>query len=150
VARCRPANDIVLLDVRTRVLRALSSGSTRYLGFFGAVWSPDSRRVAFLSVEADATVRLWMWRVGTAAAAVVQDIDVRIGPADPSIAWIDGDRIAVTMWEAGAEKSGPLYYRILRGRNVSDAWSRGADGRTAAVTVLESGLTPTPPAQPYG
>jgi hypothetical protein len=45
-----------------------------------------------------------------------------------------------------SRESGPLYYRILRGRNVSDAWSRAAHGRTAAVSVLESGLTPTPPA----
>jgi dipeptidyl aminopeptidase/acylaminoacyl peptidase len=141
-----PASDIVLLDVRTRVLRPLSSRSTRYLGFFGAVWSPDGRRVAFLSVEADATARLWMWTAGTATPALVPNIDVRLGLGDPSIAWIDGHRIAVTTWETGAAKTGPLYYRLLRGRNVADAWSRAADGRVAAVSVLESGRVPAPPA----
>src|SRR6185436_4655220 len=46
-----PTNDISLLDVKTRSLRALSSNASAYVGFFNAVWSPDSRRVAFLSID---------------------------------------------------------------------------------------------------
>lgn len=137
-----PNNDIALLDVRTHAIRPLSSRSAPYLGFFDALWSPDGRRVAFLSVEADAVVRLWMWTVGTAAATTVPDIDVRIGLADPPIAWIDGNRLAVMAWDVGAEKSGPLHVRVLRGRNVADAWKLAVEGRSPAVSVLESGRAP--------
>jgi dipeptidyl aminopeptidase/acylaminoacyl peptidase len=133
-----PTNDIVLFDVRARASRRLSPDSPRYLGFFNPLWSPDGRRLAFLSVDNDAMVRVLVWTVGASAPAVFDDIDARIGNNEPPIAWVDGSRLAVMAWEAGAEKSGPLYLRVWRGRNVADAWKRAVDGRTAAVSVSES------------
>src|SRR6266436_4743853 len=47
-----PTNEIALLDVKARTLHTLSSNATTYLGFFNAVWSPNGRRLAFLSVDA--------------------------------------------------------------------------------------------------
>lgn len=57
-----PTNEIELLDVKTRTFRTLSSNAAAYLGFFSAAWSPDGKRLAFLSVDADANVRLWILR----------------------------------------------------------------------------------------
>ena len=133
-----PANDISLLDVKTRTLRPLSPRSNAYIGFFNAVWSPDSKRVAFLSVDRNATVRAWVWTVGTAAASIVPNVEPRMGLNDPPIAWVDGDRLAVMSWEPNAVRSGPLHVRVLRGRNVATAWQKAFDGKTASVSVVES------------
>lgn len=133
-----PANDLSLLDVKTRSLRLLSPRSSAYIGFFNAVWSRDSRRVAFLSVDRTATVRAWVWTVGTATATLVPNVEPRIGLNDPPLAWIDGDRLAVMSWEPEAKRAGPLHVRILRGRNVANAWKQAFDGKTATVSVVES------------
>lgn len=133
-----PANDLSVLEVKTRTLRSLNPKSTAYVGFFNAVWSPDSRRVAFLSIDRNAVVRAWVWTVGTAVASVVPNVEPRIGFNDPPIAWVDGDRLAVMSWEPGAVRSGLYHVRILRGRNVATAWQQAFDGKTASVSVLES------------
>ncbi|HET6980210.1 MAG TPA: prolyl oligopeptidase family serine peptidase [Pyrinomonadaceae bacterium] len=136
-----PANDLFLLEVKTRTLRPLSSRSAAYIGFFNAVWSPDGQRVAFLSVDRNAVVRAWMWTAGTAAATMVPNVEPRIGLNDPPIAWIDGDHLAVMSWEPGAVRSGPLHVRVLRGRNVAIRWRQAFDGKTASVSVQESPAT---------
>ena len=133
-----PANDLTLLHMKTRSLRLLSPRSSAYIGFFNAVWSRDSRRVAFLSVDRSATVRAWVWTVGTATATLVPNVEPRIGLNDPPLAWIDGDRLAVMSWEPEAKRASPLHVRILRGRNVANAWKQAIDGKTATVSVLES------------
>jgi len=143
-----PANDISLLDVKSRSLRPLSQRSNAYVGYFNAVWSPDSRRVAFLSVDRNAIVRAWVWTVGTATASLVPNVEPRIGLGDPPMAWIDGDRLAVMSWEPEAKRSGPLYVQILRGRNVANKWKEAFEGKVASVSVLESGGTVSEPNSP--
>lgn len=133
------SNEIVLLDVKRLTLRTLSSGAASYFGFFNPRWSPDGRRLAFLSVDANASVQAWIWNVGADAALPLNDLDVRAGFDDPPMAWIDNDRIAVIAWDIGAEKSGNLYFEILRGRNVADQWRRARDEQSPSVSVLESG-----------
>ena len=134
-----PTNDLSILDVKTRSLRPLTSKSSAYLGFFNAVWSPDSRRVAFLSIDRNADVRVWVWTVGTPAPTMLPTIDARVGSNDPPISWTDGDRLAIMAWEQGAVRSGPLYTRVLRGRNVATNWTRAIEGKLASVSVVESG-----------
>lgn len=134
-----PNNDIHVLDVRTLVLRTLNAKATDYIGFFNAVWSPDGQRLAFLSVDANTVVRAWIWNVGEVEPSPVPDVDVRVGTNDPPMAWISRDRIAVLAWDVGTEKSGSLYARILRGRNVADQWQRAFDGDMPSVSALKSG-----------
>ena len=137
-----PTNDLSLLDVSSRSLRPLSPRSSAYIGFFNAVWSQDSRRVAFLSVDRNATVRAWVWTVETAAPALVPNVEPRTGFNDPPLAWIDNDRLAVMSWEPSAKRRGLLHVRILRGQNVANAWKQALEGKTATVSVLDSKATP--------
>jgi dipeptidyl aminopeptidase/acylaminoacyl peptidase len=141
-----PTKEMALLNVRARILYTISSKAAEYVGFFNAVWSPDGQRLAFLSVDSQAVVRLWIWTLGAAAPAPVRDVDVFVGFNDPPIAWVGDARIAVVAWDIGAPKSGNLYYQILRGRNVADQWKRAVDAQKPSVTVLESGgAAGTPP-----
>jgi predicted esterase len=137
-----PANDLSLLDIKTRSLRPLSPRSAAYIGFFNAIWSPDSQRVAFLSVDRNAVVRAWVWNAATATASIVPNVEPRIGLNDPPIAWVNGDRLAVMSWEPGAMRTGALHVRLLRGRNVATAWKKAFDGKTSSVSVLESPAVP--------
>lgn len=139
-----PTNEIAALDVTTRAMRIISDRSSDYVGFFGAVWAPDSRRLAFLSVDAEANVRAWIWSVGSTSPAMVPGIDVRVDSGDPSLAWVDSTRLAVLAWDEGAEKSGAFYIRLLRGRNAADGWKRAMDGRAPTVSVMSSGGKPLP------
>src|SRR5262249_16793637 len=124
----------------------LSSNASAYLGFFNAVWSPDGRRLAFLSVDAQAVVRLWVWTVGAQLPRLLNDFDVRVGFEDPPLVWLGGDRLAVLAWDVGADKSGSLYFRILRGRNVAEGWKRAVAGQLPTVSMLESGSKAKPEA----
>ena len=137
--RTIPSAEIRLLDVHTQSLRPLSSNSSAYLGFFNAVWSPNGQRLAFLSVDAEAIVRLWVWTVGAQAPVAIRDLDLRTGNNDPPFAWLGNDRLAVLAWDIGAEKRGSLYFHILRGRNIAEGWKRAVAGRQATVSVVESG-----------
>src|SRR5262245_21564788 len=137
--RTVPTGEIRLLDARTRTLRTLSSNAGAYLGFFNAVWSPNGRRLAFLSVDAKAVVRPWIWTLGTETPRLLNGLDARIGLGDSPLVWAGKDRLAVQAWDIGAEKGGLLYFLILRGRNVADGWRRAIEGRLPTVSTLESG-----------
>jgi dipeptidyl aminopeptidase/acylaminoacyl peptidase len=138
-----PTNEIELLDVKARTMHTLSSSATEYLGFFNATWSPNGKKLAFLSVDANARVQMWVWAVGATVPVPIRDLDIRFAFNDSPVAWIGNNRIAVFAWDIGAEKSGDLYFRILRGRNVADQWKRAHDAQLPSVTALESGRPPS-------
>jgi dipeptidyl aminopeptidase/acylaminoacyl peptidase len=134
-----PTNEGALLDVQTRIVHILSSNGPTYIGFFNARWSPDGRRLAFLSVDTSATVRPWVWTTGGGGPALVHDLDVNVGFNESTLVWVGNGRLALVAWDAGAAKSGDLRFRILRGRNVADEWRHAIEGKQATVSVLESG-----------
>ena len=138
-----PSAEIGLIDVKARAMTIVSSSAPAYLGFFNAIWSPRGRRLAFLSVDANAVVRVWIWRPGT-PAAIVRNLDVHVGFLDSPIIWIDDDRLGIAAWEPGARKFGSFYLPILRGQNAADEWKHAVDGKAAAVSVLDSGGTGQP------
>lgn len=142
--RTVPTGEIHLLDARTHTLRTLSSNADAYLGFFNAAWSPDGQRLAFLSIDARAVTRLWVWQVGTKTPRLLKDFDIRVGFLEPPLVWLDGERLAVLAWEPSAEKRGLVYVRLLRGRNVAEGWKRAIAGQLPSVSTFESGGTVKP------
>jgi dipeptidyl aminopeptidase/acylaminoacyl peptidase len=133
------SSEMGLLDVKSHVLRTLSSNAPRYVGFFNPKWSPDGHRLAFLSVDLNASVQAWIWTVGADAASPLSDLEIRAAFNDPPMAWVGNDQIAVLAWDVGAAKSGNLYARILHGRHVVDEWKRAEGSQSPTVSVLESG-----------
>jgi dipeptidyl aminopeptidase/acylaminoacyl peptidase len=136
--RSVPTGEIRVLDAEVRSLHTISSPSPAYIGFFNPIWSPDSKHLAFLSVDENAVVQPWIWTVGTKTARLLSGIDVKIGLLDNPIAWASSDHLAIVAWENGAEKSGPLYFRITRGRKIAEGYKRAAEMKAPTVSVLES------------
>jgi hypothetical protein len=54
---------ISVVEVASATMRPVSLGGASTVGFFGAAWSPNGRALAFLSVDTNAVVRPWVWRV---------------------------------------------------------------------------------------
>lgn len=133
-----PTSAIAIVDVATATIRTISSPSRAFIGFFGAKWSPDSRRLLFLSVDTNAVVRPWLWN-GSGAATLLSELRLRDGLADPPVALWSGNTHAVFMVpDSAARLEGPLYVRINRGRNSADAWRRARRGESPAVSVVDS------------
>ena len=134
-----PTAALDLIDVASAALRRISPSSPAYVGFFGAAWSPTGGRLLFLSLDTNAVVRPWLWTVGARAPVQLGGLRLSDGLADPPVAlWSDGDHAIFRIREPGHPDDGRLYLRILRGRNVVDAWRRASEGKVAAVTVFDS------------
>lgn len=92
-----PSADIAVLDVQTGRLRTVSpsrSSRSDIVGFFRPAWSPDNRRLVFLSVDRDARVRAWLWTAGAGAPRLLTNLELHAGLADPPVAvWRDADHV---------------------------------------------------------
>ena len=135
-----PSGEIGLIDVKARAMTIASSSAAAYLGFFNATWSPGGRRLAFLSVDANAVVRVWIWRPGTPAVNI-RNLDVHADSLSSPVVWLDDDKLAIAAWEPGARKFGGFDLPILKGKNAAEEWKHAVDGKPAAVSILDSGGT---------
>jgi len=79
---------------------------------------------------------------------MIRGFDVHVGFLDSPIMWIDDSRLAISAWEPGAKKAGFFYLSVLQGRNAADEWQQGIDGKSAVVSVLDSGGTDQPSESP--
>jgi dipeptidyl aminopeptidase/acylaminoacyl peptidase len=134
-----PTAHIHLLDLTSGTFRTISPSSPAFVGFFGARWSPDGRRLAFLSVDTNAVVRPWISSIGGRAPTMLRGLELSDAIADrPVIMWSDSDHVVVMVRESPQRTAGPLYSQIVRGRNVAEDWRRARAARVAAVTMLDS------------
>jgi dipeptidyl aminopeptidase/acylaminoacyl peptidase len=138
-----PTAMMAVVDTATGTLRTISPASAAYVGFFGAAWSPDSRRLLFLSVDTNAAVRPWLWTLGGGPPVLLPGLDLQDAPSDPAVAlWSDAEHALFLVRDTALPREGQLYSRIQRGRNVADQWARARAGG-AAVTVYDSRPQPT-------
>jgi dienelactone hydrolase len=137
--------DIAVVETATAKLQVVATPPRDVLGFFGAAWSPDGRRLAFFSIGRDGTVRPWVWN-GRGAPVLLKELQIADSLADPPRAlWTDGSRVVLMTRELGRPAAGPLYAGATRGRNASDEWQRAVAGTEAAVTVFDSMATAASP-----
>lgn len=137
-----PTGEIRILEANSRTVRTISSSSAAYIGFFNPIWSPGGRHLAFLSVDENAVVQPWVWSIGAKKPRPLTELDLSISGTDNPIVWVDDDHLALAALEDAAEKSGPLYFRITRGRKIADGYKRAAEMKTPTVSVLDSGGSP--------
>ena len=137
-----PSGEIGLIDVKARAMTIASSSAAAYLGFFNATWSPGGRRLAFPSVDANAVVRVWIWRPGTPAVNI-RNLDVHADSLSSPVVWLDDDKLAIAAWEPGREEIRWLLFTDSQGnKNAAEEWKHAVDGKPAAVSILfDSGGT---------
>lgn len=134
-----PRSEIHMVDARTGTMRRLSPESRRFVGFFGATWSPDGRRLAFLSVDTNAVIRPWVWAVGSRVPRMVAGMQVPEGVADPPRIWFtDSAHLVIPVRDSSHPNTGQFYAAILRGRNEVDAWRVARAGNAASVSVVDT------------
>ncbi len=134
-----PTAELAVVDVASRRMRIVSPSSQGLTGSFGAAWSPNGRRLLFLSIDTNAVVRPWLWDADGGEATLLSGLEIVDGLADPPVALWSDDRHALFMVRDSASPlRGPLYFAITRGRNATVAWALARAGRVPAVSVLES------------
>jgi len=134
-----PTATVNVVDVASARLRRVSFEGGGFVGFFGAAWSPNSRALAFFSVDTNAVVRPWIWRVDGKAAVMLRGLQLHDDLADtPTIAWSDDTHLVLLVRDTTQRNAGPLYVRILRDRNAADEQRRALAGTVAAVTIIDS------------
>ena len=135
--------DIAIIDAATAKLRIIATPTSEILGFFNAVWSPDSRRLLFFSIGRDGTIRPWVWNVGSSAPVQFRDLFISDALLDPARAlWIDPDHVVLMVRDPSRPNSGPLYFAVTRGRNVADETQKARAGVEPAVSVFDA-MAPT-------
>jgi hypothetical protein len=143
-----PTFTMRVVDASAGTLLTISSPSRGYLGFFGAAWSPDGRRLLFLSVDTNAVVRPWLWDSRGGAPRLLPGLELQDGVlARPVALWSDDGHAVFLLRDSAAPGQGPLYSKINRGRNIADAWARARKGVVPAVSVFDSRGTDSVPAQ---
>src|SRR5262245_4322935 len=134
-----PTGSIGVIDVASATLKRVSLDRAAFVGFFGAAWSPNSRALAFFSVDTNAVVRPWIWRVDGKTPIMLRGLQLHDDLADsPTIAWSDDTHLVLLVRDTTQRNAGPLYLRILRGRNAADEQRRALAGNVADVTVIHS------------
>jgi dienelactone hydrolase len=134
-----PTAGIAVLDVESGTLRTISPSPPDVVGFFRPAWSPDNRRLVFLSADRQASVRVWLWVADSGPPTLLTGLELHAGLADPpAAAWRDADHVVFMARDPNRPNDGPLYSAIHRGRNVADQWARVRDGADPVVSVLDS------------
>lgn len=143
-----PTHVIHVLDVAAGKLRVASPALPGVVGFFGPAWSPDGRRLAFLSVDRAARIRVWVWTAASGRAATMTDLEPHESVADPPVAmWRDATHVMFLARDTTEPRNGPLYSDILRGRNAADRWTQARAATSAVVMQLDSWPADAPAAQ---
>jgi hypothetical protein len=92
------------------------------------IWSPDSKRLAIYSGE-PGEVSLCVWDRPTRRLTRLIE-----RPSVPVFAWLDNTHLLASMQPKSAPRAGPVANVAMR------EWLRQMEGRTATVSVLESGV----------
>jgi Prolyl oligopeptidase family len=136
-----PQFEIALVDSVRGTFRTISPQRPGIVGFFSPAWSPDNRRLVFLSVDEHASIRVWLWSIGERSPKLLTDLELRDGLVDPPLAmWVDPEHVLFLARDEKAPRNGPLYFAIERGRNVADRWKIARAGTEAAVATFDSPL----------
>ena len=123
--RSIPTADIAVLDVASATLRVISPSLSNIVGCFRPAWSPDNRRLLFLSVDSNAVVRPWLWTVDGGPPTLLDGLELHDSLADPPVGmWSDAEHAVFMVRDSASPNDGPLYSAIHRARNVADQWAR--------------------------
>lgn len=134
--------DVWLVSVSGGTPQNLTKGEVDDSGWWSPVWSPDSERLAMLSTRGG-NVRLWLWESASRRLKRLTEagIDVLIGQPAP-VVWLNEEQLACATLPKN-QKPNSMTLEMRASETAIREWPRAWRGKTATVSVLESG-TPKP------
>jgi dipeptidyl aminopeptidase/acylaminoacyl peptidase len=144
--------DIWVIDRRTGERRNVTRGEVDSSSSWSAVWSPDGRRLAFVSTKpakgepkGGDNVRLYVWdarrdvltRMSERGVHLQVDVTAHDGPSR-SFAWLNDSTLLALLLPPGAKADEKvLYWRYGMG-SATRAWEKWRRGKEPTASVLTS------------
>jgi dipeptidyl aminopeptidase/acylaminoacyl peptidase len=149
----KAAGDVWLINRRTGEPRNLTDGAADASSSWLPTWSPDGRRLAFVSTRPEGgeprggdNIRLYVWDSSTdtltrlGERGVYLQIDVRMPARSPwPMAWLDDTVLLAALLPEGVAADEQILYWRRAVAESTRAWAKGMDGTVPTASVLESG-----------
>lgn len=143
--------DLWLLDIKSGQIRQLTSGAADKSAAWSPIWSPDSRRLAFLTTARDGLPRAAWIDVRSASRGLLSergiDVEVNFGSRSPYFgdariwgAWVNNSEFVAATLPQG--QVNPIFRASAPDLVFPPLWERTRDGK-AAVTVWDSKTNPS-------
>jgi dipeptidyl aminopeptidase/acylaminoacyl peptidase len=153
----KATGDVWLIDRRTGERRNLTNGDKDASSSWFPAWSPDGRRLAFVSTKAERgengarDIRLYTCDTATGTLhresdrGVYLQVDFEIPSRPPrAIVWLDSSTLLAALLPAGVSAEEQILYWRRGVGDATRAWAKWLSGTEPTASILESGGT-TPP-----
>ena len=149
----KATGDVWLIDRRTGERRNLTNGAQDASSSWYPTWSPDGRRLAFVSTKTGpgeppgtSDIRLHTWDAATntlhreSDRGVYLQVDFEI-PSRPAraIVWLDSTTLLAALLPAGVSAEEQILYWRRGVGDATRAWTRWLSGTEPTASILESG-----------
>jgi dipeptidyl aminopeptidase/acylaminoacyl peptidase len=149
----KQSGDVWLIDRRTGERRNLTNGAADGGSSWLPTWSPDGRRLAFVSTKPEKKeprggndIRLYLWDAEkgeitrlTARGVWLQVAGRAAGRPVAPIVWLDDSRLLVALLPPGTRADHEILYWRRAIFDARRAWERAEAGSESTASVLESG-----------
>jgi dipeptidyl aminopeptidase/acylaminoacyl peptidase len=156
----KQSGDIWLIDRHSGERRNLTNGAADGSSSWLPTWSPDGRRLVFVSTKPEGTepqggndIRLYCFDAETgkiarlsARGVWLQVAGTSAGRAAGPIVWLDDARLLVALLPPGMRADHEILYWRRGVFEARRAWERAEAGNEATASVLDSGVAPALPA----
>jgi len=154
----KATGDVWLIDRRTGEQRNLTNGEKDASSSWYPTWSPDGRRLAFVSTKTGpgepptaSDIRLYTWDAPTntlhreSDRGVYLQVDFEIPSKAPrAIVWLDANTLLAALLPAGVSAQEQILYWRRGVGDATRAWAKWLSGTEPTASILESGGTPPP------
>lgn len=130
--------DVWLVSTRGESPKNLTHGSEDGSGFWGPLWSPDSRRLAMLSTRGG-NVRLYVWEKTSGQLKPLTDRGVNIWTSiSVPYVWISNTKLVCPVLPEGV-KPRQMIVEMQAAQTAIEEWPKAWKGQQSTASVLESG-----------